>query len=184
MVEQTKKVIAIFNEAFPRDIGVLAFDKSSGHACKAKDALRMNLRPGGKQPAMHSTKWVVFLDGDKDWDTDTPILPELVGKPKGMKTVLQERGRKKKDNSNSNFEERLFQETMEQYQSWVADRCETGKNCCALRILEAQDAFKNDVSLLETVTRENCKYSISKLEPTVLQAMDSVKLNIKTTRLQ
>jgi hypothetical protein len=229
MVEQTKKAIAILDKAFPGDIGVFAFDNSSGHACKAKDALvanRMNLRPGGKQPIMHKTKWgngieqcMVFLDGDKDWGTDTPILPELVGKPKGMKRVLQERGlwteglkkqcgRKKKD---SNFEERLFQETIEQYQSRVADRCETGKNCCALRILEAQDDFKNEVSLLETVvvqaghevifypkfhcelnyieyywaglkhyTRENCKYSFLELEPTVLQAMDSI--NIKTIR--
>jgi len=118
---------------------------------KAQDALvanRMNLRPGGKQPAMHSTKWgggieqsMVFLDGDKDWGTDIPILPELVGKPKGMKTVLQERGlwteglkkqcgRKKKDKSNSNFEERLFQATMvvryyqttEQYEAIVVKR--------------------------------------------------------------
>jgi hypothetical protein len=59
MVEQTKTAISIFNKAFPSDIAVFAFDNSSGHACKAKDALvanRMNLRPGGKQPEMHCTK--------------------------------------------------------------------------------------------------------------------------------
>jgi hypothetical protein len=81
---------------------VFAFDDSSGHACKAKDALvanRMNLGPGGKQPKMHNTKWgnmivqsMVFLEGDKDWDTGITISPELVGKPKGMKRVFQERG--------------------------------------------------------------------------------------------
>ena len=54
MVKQTEKAIAIFNKAFPEDIAVFAFDNSSGHACKAKDAL-MNLRPGGKQPEMHNT---------------------------------------------------------------------------------------------------------------------------------
>jgi hypothetical protein len=132
MVEQTKRAITIFNKAFPRDIAVFAFDNSSGHACKAKDALvanRMNLRPGGKQPAMHSTKWgdgieqsMVFLDGDKDWGSGIPIPLELVGKPKGIKRVLQERGlwneglkkqcgRQKKDKSN--FEERIFQGNME-----------------------------------------------------------------------
>jgi hypothetical protein len=36
----------------------------------------------------------------------------------------------------------------------TADRCEAGNNCWALRILEAQDDFKNEVSLLERVIRE------------------------------
>lgn len=174
MVAQTKKAIDIFNKAFPGDIAVFAFDNSSGHACKAKDALvanRMNLRPGGKQPLMHATKWgngvcqsMVFLADDKNWDTDIPISPELVGQPKGIKRVLQERGlwteglkkqcgRQKKDSST--FEERVFQETLEQYQDRVADRCEVGKHCCALRILENQDDFKNEVSLLETVIVQN-----------------------------
>ena len=228
MVEQTKKAIAIFNKASHGDIAVFAFDNSSGHACKAKDALvanRMNLRPGGKQPKMHNTKWgdgieqsMVFLEGDKEWDTNIPIPPELIGKPKGMKRVLQERGLWRENlkkqcgrqkNNKSNFEDHVFQETMEHYQARVADRCEVGKGCCALRILEAQDDFANEVSLLETLiqqsghevifypkfhcelnyieyywavlkryTRENCKYTFSELEPTVLEAMDSVKLKM------
>jgi hypothetical protein len=95
MVAQTRKAITIFNKAFPGDIVVFAFDNSSGHACKAIVANRMNLRPGGKQPLMHDTKWgngvyqsMVFIEGDKDWGTDTPISPEFVGQPKGMKRVL------------------------------------------------------------------------------------------------
>ena len=237
MVEQTKKAIAIFNKAFPGDTAVFAFDNSSGHACKAKNALvanRMNLHPGGKQPEMHDTKWsnaraggrtieqsMIFQQGDLEWNTDIPISPELIGKAKGMKRILQERGlwreglkkqcgRPKKEKK-SNFEERVFQETMEHYQARISDRCETGKDCCALRILEAQDDFKNEVSLLETVilqanhevifypkfhcelnyieyywaelkryTRENCKYTFSELEKTVLEAMESVDL--KTIR--
>ena len=35
---------------------------------------------------------MIFLAGDREWDTGVPIDPELVGKPKGMKRVLQERG--------------------------------------------------------------------------------------------
>ena len=103
------------------------------------------------QSPMRNTKWgdgieqsMVFLDGDRDWESGVPINQELVGKPKGMKRVLQERGlwndslkkqcgRQKKDKSN--FEEREFQESLEEYQARVADRCEVGKNCCALRIL-------------------------------------------------
>jgi hypothetical protein len=178
MVEQTKKAIAIFEKAFPDDIAVFAFDNSSGHACKATDALvanRMNLNPGGKQSVLHDTEWgsdgrkqsMVFKDDDKEWGSDKPILKELIGKAKGMKRVLQERGlwreglkkqcgreKKKGAKKRSNFEERVFQETMEQYQARVADRCEVGKDCCALRILEGQDDFKNEVSLLETVIRQ------------------------------
>lgn len=157
MVAQTKKAIAIFEQAFPDDIALFAFDNSSGHACKAGDALvanRMNLRPGGKQPVMHSTKWgegieqsMVFVNGDRDWDTGMPIPPELIGKPKGIKRVLQERGlwrqglkkqcgRQKKDKSN--FEERAFQETMEEYQLRVADRCELGKLAVLFAFLRAK----------------------------------------------
>ena len=58
MAEQTRKVIRIFNNAFPNDIAVFAFDNSSGHAYKAPDALvanHMNLEPGGKQPCMQTT---------------------------------------------------------------------------------------------------------------------------------
>ena len=65
-------------------------------------------------------------------------------------------GKKKKTGKSdrrSNFEERIFFETMEQYEARIADRCEVGKGCCALRILEAEDDFRNEVSLLETVIR-------------------------------
>jgi hypothetical protein len=44
---------------------------------------------------------------------------------------------------------RIFQETIEQYQARVANRCEAGKDLCALRILEAQGDFRGEVSLLE-----------------------------------
>jgi len=39
MVQQTQKAIRIFNQAFPNDIAIFAFDNSSGHACKAPNAL-------------------------------------------------------------------------------------------------------------------------------------------------
>ena len=44
-----------------------------------------------------------------------------------------------------------FTETMEQYEARIADRCEVGKGCCALRILEAEEDFRNEISLLETI---------------------------------
>ena len=42
-------------------------------------------------------------------------------------------------------------ETIEQYEARIADRCEVGKGCCALRIFEAEEDFKNEISLLESI---------------------------------
>jgi len=38
---------------------------------------------------------------------------------------------------------------LEEYETRTADCCETGKDCCALRILEAQPDLANEISLLE-----------------------------------
>jgi len=40
------------------------------------------------------------------------------------------------------------------YETRTANRYETCKDCCALRILEAQPDFANEISLLEQVIRE------------------------------
>jgi len=40
---------------------------------------------------------------------------------------------------------RPFEETMEQYEARTADRCETGKWCCALMVLEAEYDFRIDI---------------------------------------
>lgn len=47
---------------------------------------------------------------------------------------------------------RLFEETMEEHEARITDRCEV--DCCALRILEAQPDFATEKSLLETVILE------------------------------
>ncbi len=180
MVEQTRKAIRVFNHAFPDDIAVFAFDNSSGHACKAPTALvagRMNLGPGGKQPRMRNTDFtrpdgtstfqsMVFQSGDcHPFGTDIPIPIEMIGTPKGMKRILQERGlwndslkkqcgRQKKVKRDILFSDRLFEESMEQYEARTADRCERGKGCCALRIIEAEYDFQNEKSMLETVILE------------------------------
>jgi len=49
------------------------------------------------------------------------------------------------------FEERQFHQVLEEYGTRTTDRCETSKDCCALRILEAQPDFANEISLLEQV---------------------------------
>ena len=52
------------------------------------------------------------------------------------------------------FGDRLFEETMEEYEARTADRCEIGKRCCALRILESQTDFQGEKSMLENIIIE------------------------------
>jgi len=52
------------------------------------------------------------------------------------------------------FEERQFCEVVGEHETRTADCCETGKDCCALRILEAQPDFANEISLLKQMVRE------------------------------
>ena len=67
-------------------------------------ASRMNLGLGGKQPAIHPTvlpdgtvQSMVYQQGDRQWGSIALIEEPLVGKPKGMTRVLQERGLWKED---------------------------------------------------------------------------------------
>ena len=96
------RAIPIFEKAYPRHIGVFAFDNSSGHACKAGNALvasRMNLLPGGKQPRMRDTilpgsivQPMGYQPGDAEINNPhRPIPNHLIGQPKGTKRILQER---------------------------------------------------------------------------------------------
>jgi len=134
----------------------------------------MNLSPAGKQPLMQDTVFrgqdgqlypqsMAFRRGDTLWDSNIPILEECVNKPKGMKSVLQERGlwrpdllkqcgrAKDRKSRNLGYGDRLFEEEMGDYEARTADRCEIGKACCHLRILEAQPDFLEEKSMLETV---------------------------------
>ena len=52
--------IAKFKHANNKHTVVFIFDQSSCHRAFSEDALnsvRMNVMPGGKQPAMHDTEW-------------------------------------------------------------------------------------------------------------------------------
>lgn len=164
MVKQVlEKAIPIFEKAFPNHMGVFAFDNSSGHSFKAPDALvasRININPGGKQPIMHDTYYagnvqsMVFRIGDCFWDTTIPISAGLITAPKGMKQVLQERelwriGLLKQCGSDKKKMDRREGETEEERDQRRIDECVQGRNCCCLRILEAQTDFKSEKSLLE-----------------------------------
>jgi hypothetical protein len=126
----------------------VAVDNSQGHSAYASDALvvsRMNMRPGGKQAIMRDGWYVVH--GQKvvqpmSFPLDHEI-PALRGVPKGMKQVLQER--------------KLFQDglLMKCKKGNNDQKCDPkATNCCATRILELQEDFKSQRSLVQEVIEE------------------------------
>ena len=84
-MQQVEKAINIFERIHPDATGIFMFDNAPSHRKMANDALnaeKMNVGPGGKQPAMRDTIW----GGEIQKMVDTN------GLPKGMRTVLHERG--------------------------------------------------------------------------------------------
>lgn len=86
---QATNVLQIASVLWPDKDHVWCFDHSGVHKRMADDALnasRMNLNDGGKQPKMRTTKWngqvqhMVYTSGPS------------IGEPKGLRTVLIERG--------------------------------------------------------------------------------------------
>lgn len=93
-------MLKIYDIMFPNTTGVFFFDQSSAHQAFAPNALvaqNMNINPGGKQPALHSTRIPHHnpnpgLRGRVQsmvYGSDHPDHPD---QPKGMEAVLKERG--------------------------------------------------------------------------------------------
>ena len=77
---------------------------------------------------------MVFRQTDHQWGSNLLITEDLVGKPKGMKRILQKRGLwqggLKKQCGKAKKEEH---ETEQHCRARLEiDRCEKGKGCCAL----------------------------------------------------
>ena len=69
MAGKTQKAIRIFETSYPGDIAVFAFDNSSGHACRAKDALVANRMRLGQVGAilLRAMQYSVNLLFDSGW---------------------------------------------------------------------------------------------------------------------
>ena len=198
LLEQLKlKAIPIFEALFPTCIAIFAFDNSSNHAAFLSDALlanKMNLFPGGKQPAMRSTTWGDNNQQDMCFPDDY-FDEKLRGKPKGIKQVLFERG-KWRDGLRADCQ--LCK---------AGDRNPNRINCCARRIISLEPDFIAQKGALHEIisiaghkcifypkfhcelnfiemywgaakkfTRENCDYSWAGLQKTVPLGLDSVNL--------
>jgi hypothetical protein len=99
LVEQMKDVINIFEEAFPGCIGVFIFDQSSAHQSHGDGALNafcMNVNDGGKAPVQNDIYYPPESRGlasvYRGESQELYIWKDGAKEPKGIKTVLRERG--------------------------------------------------------------------------------------------
>ena len=85
LMTQVAYTVDIFERAHPEARAIFLFDNAPSHHKFSNDtpnADRMNIGPGGKQPKMRDTQWAGGVQK----------LVDEHGVPKGMKTVLEERG--------------------------------------------------------------------------------------------
>ena len=177
LIAQIKtKDIPLFNRLHPGCIGVFVFDNSTNHGAYAPDALvatKMNLNPGGKQSRLRDG-WFI-QDGVR---IEQPMV-FADGTPKGLKSVLIERGLWRSDLKRTPAMQLLAaQPDFLEQRSLVEEEFEANGHV-ALFLPKFHCEF-NFIELywgaLKYYCREHCDYSFAKLLPTIYKAMDNVSL--------
>ena len=177
-MEQVKIAADIAELKYPHDrfSVVWLFDQSSGHCAYEEDALnvlRMNVKPGGKQPVMRTTV---------NPKTGKPqSLVDHAGIPKGMKQVLKERGvntdgMKAEDMRKVLGSHHDFKYEKTRVEHYLHQRGHRvlfiPKYHCKLNPIERVWAEA------KRFTRKHCNYTFPQLERTVEPALDSVDVQL------
>jgi hypothetical protein len=140
-LEQVKNAIEIFNLAHPDCQALFVFDQSSAHASLPPNSLKafdMNKSDGGKQRRQCDTV-IPLTNPDISVRGKVQKMTNEDGTPKGLYTVLTERG----------FDVR-------QLKAKCSPVCPfESKNCCMARLLSQQDDFVNQESMLETLIKKS-----------------------------
>jgi hypothetical protein len=147
LLAQMEDAIDIFDAAHPNKQALFIFDQSSAHASLPPDALKafeMNKSDGGKQRKQQDT--VIPMSNPSIEQRGKPqsmTLPD--GRPKGLQTVLEERG---------------FTD-LRKLRAKCSPVCPIeNENCCMARLLSQQDDFMNQPSQLETLIKSKGHYCI------------------------
>ena len=174
-MKQVEKAIEIAEVKYPKESHslVFLFDHSSGHTAFSDDALnvnRMNVKPGGAQPAMHDTLW--------NGKYQRLVFP--CGTPKGMRRVLEERGVNTKRMKAEKMREVLGEMTDFKYEKTKVEKLVTSRGHRAFFIPK----FHCELNPIEACwchskryTRSNCDYTFPGLLATVHQSLDSVSVD-------
>jgi hypothetical protein len=141
LLEQVADGLTIFEKAHPDCQALFIFDQSSAHASLGPDALKafeMNKSDGGKQRKQKDT---VIPESNPTASKRGKVqkMTNRRGEPKGLQTVLKERG----------WDTKKFKRA----------KCKPvcpfeSQNCCMARVLSQQDDFVNQPSMLESLIKE------------------------------
>jgi hypothetical protein len=138
LIEQMKDAMRIFKVGHPKEQALFIFDQSSAHASLPPDALRafeMNLSDGGKQRLQRNT----VIPNSNPTESLRGQAQKMTlddGSPKGLKSVLTERG---------------FDTTKIKRAKCKPVCPFESQGCCMARVLSQQDDFVNQTSMLEQV---------------------------------
>ena len=151
---------------------VFLFDHSCGHTAYSKDALvasRMNRKDGGKQPRMRDTVW----------EGNTQRMLHVDGTPKGVETVLKERGLNVSHLTLPQMKVILENHDDFKNESTALEHKVEGRGHVCLFIPK----YHCEINPIERVwaqskkyTRAYCNYRLPSLRETVPRALDSVSV--------
>lgn len=171
---QMEEAVKLAETKYPMAKGyrlVWIFDQSSCHAAKAENALdvsKMNVKPGGKQPAMRNTIWQGRVQQ----------LTFNIGVPKGMKIILEERGINTRNMNADQMREKLgemddFKNEKSRIEHFLEDR---GHICIFL------PKYHPELNPIEWVwaqakrhTKAYCKYTLPSLRKHIPLAFETIK---------
>ena len=200
MLKHLKEVIEIRKKRLPWARVIWRFDHSTNHTAKCTTALnvyQMNIGFGGKKPVMRDTtvldkgsllynqvQRMVLEQGDLD-EKGKPIKDELIGKPKGLKRVLDERwgpevakqftGKQRKQQ----LQKRLGEDLDFQLQTTLIH--DLIKKLCPNDLVRFYPKYHCEFPAIErywcdhkTYCRTYCRYNIKGLRKVVPQGLDAV----------
>ncbi len=174
----------MFEELHLVCIGVFVFDNSTNHGAFAKDALHvghMNLGSGGKQKLLRNgwfNKDGARFNQEMAYSIDH-IDPNIAGKAKGVKSVLQERGLWHNGLKLDTARKVLAQQKAFLQQKSIVEELVGEYDHHAMFLPKFHCEF-NFIEIywgaLKYYCRSNCDYSFAALRLTVDEAMESVSL--------
>lgn len=141
LLVQTKHAIEVFEKQFPGCVALFIYDQSSAHGSLGPDALRassMNKTDGGKQRVQHDTT-IPMSNPNPELCGQPQKMTLDDGTPKGMETVLTERG---------------YDVTGLKARCSPVYATDSPNRCCMSRFLSKEEDFANQESMLEKLIRE------------------------------
>ena len=175
-MNQVKQAVTIAEIKYPQESNtiVFLFDQSSGHTAYDSDSLhvvRMNVNPGGGQPAMRDTTY----------NGRVYKLVDSNGVPKGMRQVLIERGVDVRGMKAPDMRRVLREMPDFKYERSKVEKYLCGRGHRAIFIPK----FHCEINPIERCwgaakhyTRQHCDYTFNGLERTIERALNSVPIDL------